>query len=84
MSELVLQPDVKKVSKRKAKSAIKNEKFEILDKINNILVELECLNNRFNNVTESDLIDSCIYEINALNMRYSYYMKLCKEKGIKN
>ena len=31
--------------------------------------------------TENDLIDSVIYEIKAANMRYHYYLRLCKERG---
>ncbi len=84
MSEIALQQEHKGLSKRKAKSILKAENSELLEKVNKILMELECLNNRFNNVVESDLIDSCIYEINALNMRYTYYVKLCKERGITN
>lgn len=32
-------------------------------------------------VTEAELIDSIIYEIKSVNMRYHYYLKICKERG---
>lgn len=32
-------------------------------------------------VTERELIDSVIYEIKSVNMRYHYYLKICKERG---
>lgn len=34
-----------------------------------------------NYVTETELIDSLIYEIKSVNMRYHYYLKICKERG---
>lgn len=33
------------------------------------------------NVVEDELIDSVIYEIQAVNMRYHYYLRVCKERG---
>ncbi|GHV41926.1 hypothetical protein FACS189490_09810 [Clostridia bacterium] len=32
--------------------------------------------------TDDMLIDSCIYELKALSVKYGYYIRLCKEKGL--
>lgn len=36
---------------------------------------------RFDNTTEPELVDACIYELNALHSRYSYLLRLIKERG---
>ena len=36
---------------------------------------------RFDNTTEPELVDACIFEINALQSRYSYLLRLIKESG---
>ena len=44
--------------------------------------ELESLHNRFDQATEPALVDSLIYEMQAVQLRYMYYLDLCKEQGI--
>ena len=44
--------------------------------------ELEDLHNRFDQVTDPTLIDSIIYEMQAVQLRYMYHLDLCKERGI--
>lgn len=44
--------------------------------------ELEDLHNMFDQVTEPMLVDSIIYEIQSVQLRYAYYLDLCKERGI--
>ena len=38
---------------------------------------------RFQEVTDSDLIDHTIYDLQAAKTRYSYLLKMVKQKGIK-
>ncbi len=38
---------------------------------------------RFQEVTDSDLIDHTIYDLQAAKTRYSYLLKMVKEKGLK-
>lgn len=38
---------------------------------------------RFQEVTDSDLIDHTIYDLQAAKTRYSYLLKMVREKGIK-
>ena len=35
----------------------------------------------FNNATESELVDAGIYEINAVQARYNYLLRVIKEQG---
>ncbi len=44
--------------------------------------DLDIMHNQFEFITEPLLIDSCIYEISALQNKYTYYLKLCKERGL--
>ena len=55
----------------------------ILENIKKIREDLFVLENKLNYETNIDLIDSYIYEIKALQMRYKFYIGLCKEKKIK-
>lgn len=36
---------------------------------------------RFNAATEPELVDACVYEINAAQSRYNYQLRLIKERG---
>lgn len=68
----------------------KNRKIEKFDKDDENIVnmlykvkkELDYVRQEFEYTTDDILIDSFIYEIQALNMKYQYYIKLCKEKGL--
>ncbi len=67
------------------KNKIKNESEDneqIKNMLENIKRELEFVHSSFDYITDDALIDSYIYEIKALNMKYQYYIKLCKEKGL--
>lgn len=39
---------------------------------------LETANSNFENVSDPDLVDSCIYELNALSYRYKYLLRQIK------
>ena len=36
---------------------------------------------RFDNTAEPELVDACIYEINAVSSRYNYLLRTIKERG---
>lgn len=36
---------------------------------------------RFDAATEPELVDACVYEINAAQSRYNYQLRLIKERG---
>ena len=55
---------------------------EILATIESLREELAVLHNRFDQAIAPMLIDSLIYEIQAVHIRYEYYLNLCKERGV--
>ncbi len=70
----------KKLLKKSLK--ISSEDMEIIKVLNGLKRDLDCLHNTLNVLTEPVLIDSCIYEIMSTNMKYEYYLKMCKEKKL--
>ncbi|MFP3155724.1 YaaL family protein [Lachnospiraceae bacterium ZAX-1] len=41
--------------------------------------ELDLAYSNFENVVDPDLIDSCIYQLNAVNMRYKFLLTRVKQ-----
>lgn len=54
-------------------------KNELMDEIESNKLRLECVNDHFEQVADPDLIDSCIYEIDALHMRYKFLLTQLRE-----
>ena len=50
-------------------------KAELMQEIEKLQQALETANSNFENVCDPDLIDSYIYEINALSFRYKYLLR---------
>lgn len=50
-------------------------KAELMQEIEILQQALETANSNFENVCDPDLIDSYIYEINALSFRYKYLLR---------
>lgn len=44
---------------------------------------IEQTRGRFNMATEEELIDQCVYELNALQSRYAYFLRLIRESECK-
>ena len=78
-STLIKETETKK-SKRKG--ALTNEDQQVVIALNKLKHELEDLHNRYDQTTDPLLVDSLIYELKAVNIRYIYFLHLCKEKGI--
>lgn len=58
------------------------EEEKLKEELENTKKEIDLVYNQFENATESDLIDSCIYEMKALQTKYKYYLKKVKEKDV--
>lgn len=54
----------------------------ILSAIRQVQFQLDCVSNSFQSVTDEALIDSCIYEIIALQKKYEYFLRTAKELGL--
>lgn len=54
---------------------------ELFDELSDMRTTLEDAYMRFNVTTEPELIDACVYEINAAQSRYNHLLRLIKEAG---
>lgn len=50
----------------------------LINEINETKLALEAVYSNFQNVVDPDLIDSCIYEMNAVQNRYKFLLKQAK------
>lgn len=48
---------------------------ELLNEIEEIKLSLETAHSNFDNASDPDLVDSCIYEMNAIQYKYKYLLK---------
>lgn len=64
--------------KTKKKNPVCQTKEQLLWEIESLKQSLEIVNSNFENVSDPDLIDSYIYEMNALSFRYKYLLKQFK------
>ncbi len=55
---------------------------DVVFELKRLKSELDRAYNEFQNLTDSDLLESCIYEIQALRSKYSYLLKQAKESGM--
>ena len=61
----------------------KESKNDLLVNIENLKKEMTVVKSRFNMETDECLIDSYIYQMEALNKKYQYYLKQAKKTGMK-
>ena len=59
------------------KKRIPKENY-LINEINKTKIALEAAYSNFENVVDPDLIDSCIYQLNAVQNRYKYLLKEAK------
>jgi len=84
---LTLRPEKTHKKAVKSKSTAKSKKLtgediEIVAALEAVKSDMEFLHNCFDQTTDAILVDSLIYELKAANLKYKYYLNLCKEKGI--
>lgn len=66
---------------KKETKAKKAEYRRRIDELNTIRSKLQCAYSAFDNVTDSSIMDACIFEISALKSRYNYAVKSIRELG---
>lgn len=66
---------------RKKPSKQELERIELLEAINDTREKLTRARISFNNVSDPELVDASIYEINSLQSHYSYLLRKAKEQG---
>jgi hypothetical protein len=60
---------------RNKKNPASQARTQLMQEIESLQQALEIANSNFENVNDPDLIDSYIYEINALSFRYKYLLR---------
>ena len=71
------------VMKSKKKLEIELEKESIIREINKAKTDVRTAENFFQFVSDQELVDVAIYNLEAKKSRYRYLIKIAKEKGIK-
>ena len=66
-----------RASRRQA-AAREEERRQILEGMRATRAQLNHAYAQFNFYSDPDLVDACVYEINALQSRYSYYVRQVK------
>ena len=69
-------------SERKLKQNKVKENRQLLEEYYDTLVQLRQLRAAFQQVTDLELITACVYEMNAMQQRYSYLLQRIKEEKI--
>lgn len=54
---------------------------ELFDELGDLHAALEDAYMRFDLVCEPELVEACVYEINAAQSRYNYMLRVIKEEG---
>jgi DnaJ-domain-containing protein 1 len=62
----------------KKRTAPDAELRELMDSLSSTQREMAQAYDRFNFASDPDLIDACVYEINALQCRYNYLLRRVK------
>ena len=65
--------------RRPANQALEEERRQLLEGMRATRAQLNYAYAQFNLYSDPDLVDACVYEINALQSRYSYYVRQVKQ-----
>ena len=58
------------------------ENQRLMDEYHDTLVQLRHVRSVFQQVTDPELINACVFEMNALQQRYAYLLQRMKEEKI--
>ena len=70
---------VKKAMLRRVGSARETERRELMQSLTHTRTLINQAYGGFNNTSDSDLIESYVFEINSLHARYNYLLRRVKE-----
>ena len=54
----------------------------IIESIRDVCAAIDTVNNRFQLENDPDLIEGCIYELEALRAQYRYLLRTARQQGI--
>ena len=72
---------MRKIHRFRRAAARDDRMQELMSELSVLHGALEAAYMRFNAATEPELVDACVYEINAAQSRYNYQLRLIKERG---
>lgn len=64
------------------KTAVNTEESQLADDLDDLKLRLDTARNRFEFLTDSDLIDSCVYEIQSLDTQYRRLLRKAKAEKL--
>ena len=70
--------EVRSVRRRRSVSAEQEERLQLMEGMARTQAELKQAYAQFNIHSDPDLVESCVYTINALRSRYSYFIRQMK------
>ena len=65
---------------KKHSDALEEDKRDIIEAMRQTRTDLRNARAAFNNACEPELVEAAVYEINALQARYAYFLRLAKER----
>ena len=65
--------------RRKADAQKEEDRRQLLEGMKQTRDQLNYAYSQFNLYCDPDLVDACVYEINALQSRYSYFVRQVKQ-----
>ena len=68
-----------RAGRRRASAQREEERRQLMEGMRDTRAQLNHAYAQFNFYSDPDLIDACVYEINALQSRYSYYVRQVKQ-----
>lgn len=72
---------MRKVRRYRRDIAREDTMQELFNELGDMRAALEDAYMRFNLTSEPELVDACVYEINAAQSRYNYLLRIIKESG---
>ena len=66
-------------SRRKKAAQYEEERRQLVEGMKQTRDQLNFAYAQFNTYTDPDLVDACVYEINSLQSRYSYFVRQVKQ-----
>ena len=65
--------------RRTANRALEEERRQLVEEMRATRAQLNHAYAQFNLYSDPDLVDACVYQINALQSRYSYFVRQVKQ-----
>lgn len=60
----------------------KKEEVPILDEIRSTVSMIHSMQQWFNTESDADLIEACVFQLESLEARYRYLLRMAKDRGL--